>query len=96
VDSAGDLFVADTFNNAIRMVTPAGVITTVVNSAATPGGESSGAAPSASKLNTPSAIAVDPSTHLLYIADTHNSAVAQVLGVAQSGDAAGPVAPAAP
>ncbi|MEE4546851.1 hypothetical protein V2S66_33405 [Streptomyces sp. V4-01] len=94
VDGAGNLFVADTFNNAIRQVTPAGTITTVVNSSAAPGGESSGAAPAASKLNTPYAVAVDPSTHLMYIADTHNNAIAQVLGVAQSGDAAGPVAPA--
>jgi sugar lactone lactonase YvrE len=93
VDGAGNLFVADTFNNAIRQVTPAGTITTVVNSQAAPGGESSGAAPSASKLNTPYAVAVDLSTHLLYIADTNNSAVAQVLGVAQAGNAAGPVAP---
>ncbi|MFC4035529.1 hypothetical protein ACFO3J_29265 [Streptomyces polygonati] len=93
LDSAGDLFVADTYNNAIRQITPAGIITTVVNSSAAAGGESSGAAPSASKLNTPIAIAVDPSTHLLYIADTRNSAVAQVLGVARSGDAAGPSAP---
>jgi hypothetical protein len=93
LDAAGDLFVADTFNNAVRRITPAGTITTVVNSSARPGGESSGAAPAASKLNTPYAVAVDPATHLLYIADTRNSVVAQVLGVAQSGDAAGPVAP---
>ncbi|WP_141726374.1 NHL domain-containing protein [Actinacidiphila rubida] len=95
LDGAGDLFVADTFNNAIREITAAGTITTVVNSAAAPGGETSGAAPSASKLNTPYAVAVDPSTHLLYIADTRNNAVAQVLGVAQPGNAPGPVAPQA-
>jgi sugar lactone lactonase YvrE len=94
VDGAGDLFVADTFDNAIREVTPAGVISTVVNSSAAAGGETSGAAPTASHLNTPYAVAVDPSTDLLYIADTRNAAIAQVLGVAQSGDAAGPVAPA--
>ncbi|WUH89285.1 hypothetical protein OG900_03435 [Streptomyces sp. NBC_00433] len=94
VDGAGDLFVADTFNNAVRMVTPDGRITTVVNSAAVPGGESSGAAPAASKLNTPGAVAFDASTDFLYIADTHNNAVAQVIGVARPGAAPGPVAPA--
>jgi len=99
VDGAGDLFIADTFNNAIREVTPAGVISTVVNSAGangaspTSGGESSGVAPSASHLATPYAVAVDPSTSTLYVADTHNSQVAEVLGVAQPGSAAGPVAP---
>ena len=38
VDGAGDLFIADTFNNAIREVTPAGTITTVVNAAPAGGG----------------------------------------------------------
>jgi sugar lactone lactonase YvrE len=96
VDGAGDLFIADTFNSAIREVTPAGVISTVVGvvgangAAPTPGSESSGAAPTASHLSGPQAVAVDPSTDTLYIADTHNSAIAEVFGVAQSGSAAGP------
>ncbi|MFF7157399.1 hypothetical protein [Streptomyces sp. NPDC008139] len=37
LDGAGNLYVADTFNNAIRRVTPAGVITTVVNASAASG-----------------------------------------------------------
>jgi hypothetical protein len=98
LDSAGDLFIADTFNNAIREVTPDGTIFTVVNSAtasgATPpaGGETNGPA-TASKLNGPSAVAVDNSTGTLYIADTHNNKAAAVTGLAQSGSALGPVAP---
>ena len=66
VDGAGDLFIADTFNNAIREVTPDGTITTVVNAASAgggippPGGETSGAAPTASRLNTPYGVAIDP------------------------------------
>ena len=65
VDGAGDLFIADTFNNAIREVTPAGTISTVVNAAGASGvapaagGETNGAAPTASKLNTPYGVAVD-------------------------------------
>lgn len=105
VDGAGDLFIADTFNNAIREVTPAGIISTVVNSAAAgggipaAGGESSGAAPTASRLNTPYGVAIDPSTDDLYIADTHNSEIAEVTGLAQPGKAssntgAGPTAAA--
>jgi len=100
VDGAGDLFIADTFNNAIREVTPAGTISTVVNSASasggapSQGGESSGAAPSASHLNTPYGVAIDQSTGTLYIADTSNEEIAEVTGLAQSGDAAGPTAPA--
>jgi sugar lactone lactonase YvrE len=101
VDGAGDLFIADTFNSAIREVTPAGVISTVAGvagangAAPAPGSETSGAAPTASHLSGPQAVAVDPSTSALYIADTHNSAIAQVFGLAQPGSAAGPVAPSA-
>jgi len=100
IDGAGDLFIADTFNNAIREVTPAGVISTVVNSAAAgggippAGGESSGKAPTASKLNTPYGVAIDQSTDDLYVADTNNSKIAEVTGLAQPGEAAGPTAPA--
>jgi sugar lactone lactonase YvrE len=89
VDGAGNLFIADTFNNAIRAVAADGTISTVVNSAGpngaipTAGGESSGVAPTASQLNSPHAVAVDPSQHTLYIADTTNSSIAEVLGVAK-------------
>jgi sugar lactone lactonase YvrE len=100
VDGAGDLFIADTFNNAVREVTPAGTISTVVNAAPAnggipaAGGETSGAAPTASKLNTPYGISIDQSTGTLYIADTKNSKIAQVTGLGQTGSAAGPTAPA--
>ena len=94
LDGAGDLFIADTFNNVIRMVTPAGTISTVVNSAATAGAESSGSTAASSHLNAPGAVAVDPATSILYIADTRNSVVAEVFGAAHPGTAAGPVAPA--
>ena len=100
IDGAGDLFIADTFNNAIGEVTPAGTITTVVNSATASGGappaggETNGVAPTASKLNTPYGVAIDQSTDVLYIADTTNSKIAAVTGLAQPGDAAGPTAPA--
>lgn len=98
LDSAGDLFIADTFNNAIREVTPDGTIFTVVNSAgangAPPprGGEAAGPA-TASKLAGPTAVAVDDSTATVYIADTSNNDAAAVSGLAQSGSAPGPVAP---
>ena len=39
-------------------------------------------------------VAIDQSTDVLYIADTSNSKIAAVTGLAQSGNAAGPAAPA--
>ncbi|WP_243062026.1 hypothetical protein [Humibacter sp. RRB41] len=100
LDGAGDLFIADTFNNAVREVAPDGTISTVVNSAgasgAAPaaGGESSGFAPEKSMLNTPYALGIDGSTGTLYIADTKNASIAQVIGgLVRSGHSAGPTAP---
>jgi sugar lactone lactonase YvrE len=98
IDGAGDLFIADTFNHAIREVTPNGIISTVVNSAsaggATParGGETDGLA-TASRLDGPTGVAVDDTTGSLYIADTSNSKAAAVSGLVMSGSAPGPVAP---
>jgi len=78
LDRSGDLFIADTYNNAIREVTPAGIISTVVHTT----------------INTPYAVAADNSTGDLYIADTSNNAVRQVSGLPVPGAAApGPVAP---
>jgi hypothetical protein len=102
VDGAGDLFIADTFNNAIREVTPAGTITTVVNAtgaggtAPAAGAETSGGAPAASKLNTPYAVAIDPATGVLYIADTHNNKIAAVTGLAQASPTGSPSPSASP
>jgi uncharacterized repeat protein (TIGR02543 family) len=48
------------------------------------GGESSGQAPAASMLNTPFATSLDPVTNVLYIADTRNSAIAEVTGIAHA------------
>ena len=99
LDTAGDLFIADTFNNAIREVTPDGMISTVVNvggiaGAGTANPASSGSLPANTHLNTPYAVAVDPVTNVLYIADTKNNAIAEVLNVARGGNASGPIEPA--
>jgi sugar lactone lactonase YvrE len=99
IDGAGDLFIADTFNNAIRQVLPSGVISTVVNvgAVAGPGNASPtghGSLPASTRLNTPYALDIDPVTHALYIADTKNNVVDEVVNAAQDGQAAGPVEPA--
>jgi secreted PhoX family phosphatase len=97
LDQAGDLFIADTFNNAIREVTPSGTISTLVNTAGKKGSSGNGGPASAADLNTPFAVAVDPSTEDIYIADTSNNKVRVVSGFAvPTTTASGPVAPAPP
>jgi uncharacterized protein (TIGR03437 family) len=61
-DSSGNWYIADTANNRIRMVTMAGVITTIAGTG------------DPAQLNAPRAIAVDGSNNL-YIADTGNNAI---------------------
>ncbi len=93
LDQAGDLFIADTFNNAIREVAPSGTITTLVNTTGKKGNTNASTA-AASTLNTPYAVAVDNSTGVVYIADTSNSRIKAVAGLGVPGPAAGgPVAP---
>jgi hypothetical protein len=90
LDNAGDLYIADTFNNAIREVYPDGEITTLVNSAATSGTPTNGAAATTAKLEGPYSVAVDDSTGGVYIADTHANGIAEVVGLpATAGEAVG-------
>ncbi|HEX3566422.1 MAG TPA: hypothetical protein VHU17_13710 [Acidimicrobiales bacterium] len=94
VDRSGDLFIADTFNNAIREVTPSGVITTVVNTTGTKGSSGNGGPATAAELNTPYAVAVDNNTGDTYVADTSNSKIRVVTGLPVPGwPAGGPTAP---
>ncbi len=97
LDQAGDLFIADTFNNAVREVTPNGTISTIVNTVAAKGSSGNGGPASSGKLNTPFAVAVDPSTADLYIADTSNNHVRVVTGfTVPTTTGGGPVAPGSP
>lgn len=72
VDSAGNVFVADANNHAIRRITPAGVVTTF---AGKPGvaGSNDGACSQATFSN-PHGIAVDLAGNV-YVADTDNSTI---------------------
>jgi streptogramin lyase len=68
VDSSGNVYVADTVNNLIRKITPAGVVTTVAGTGAV--GAANGNATTAT-FNGPTAIAVD-NAGKIYIADEGN------------------------
>lgn len=75
-DAAGNLFLADVNNHAIREISPAGVITTVAGTGMAGYGGDGGAATTA-LLDTPTGVSVDTSGNL-YIADSHNHRVRKV------------------
>jgi hypothetical protein len=80
VDAKGNLFIADSGNNAIREVSTAGIITTVAGNPRA--GYSGNGGPAASAtLNNPTGVTVS-TTGELYIADTYNNVVREVSGVA--------------
>ena len=78
IDGAGNLYIADTNNNVIREVNLAtGLITTAAGNGA-PGYTGDGAAATSATLNSPEGIAVDAAGDL-FIADTNNDAVREVI-----------------
>jgi sugar lactone lactonase YvrE len=75
VDSSGNLFVADTGNSTIRMLTPAGVVTTVAGSGGLTG-TNDGTGAAARFLN-PYGVAVDSSGNL-FVSDTGNDTIRKI------------------
>ncbi len=76
VDSAGNLYFADTKNNRIRKIAANGTITTVVGNGLA-GFEGDGGQATVALLNAPQGVAVDVEGNL-YIADTGNNRVRKV------------------
>jgi sugar lactone lactonase YvrE len=72
-DRAGNVYVADTYNNAIRKVTPAGVVTTLA------GGTygSADGTNSEAQFNNPYAVAAD-NAGFVYVADTYNDTIRKI------------------
>ena len=68
-DSNGNIFIADSGNNQIRMVNRAGIITTIAGS--TLGSTGDGGSASTALLNTPFSVSVDINGNV-FIADTNN------------------------
>ncbi len=74
VDKADNIYVADTLNNAIRMITPAGVVTTLAGSGTV--GAANGAAATA-MFSSPYGVAVDTAGNV-YVADTGNNVIRKI------------------
>lgn len=76
IDTAGNLFIADSSNNSIRKISADGIVSTVAGLAGYSGGFKDGTG-SGAYFNTPSDVAVAPDG-VLYVADTFNRAVRKI------------------
>jgi uncharacterized protein (TIGR03437 family) len=73
LDSAGNLFIADSGNNRIRKVSPTGIISTIAGKGSQ-GYSGDGGAATSAELNGPNSLSVD-STGNVFVADTQNNAI---------------------
>ena len=74
VDTAGNVYVADTTNNRIRKITAAGVVTTLAGQASAGTTDATG---NAAQFNDPRAVAVDTAGKV-YVADTTNNRIRKI------------------
>lgn len=96
VDSAGNLYVADTFNHTIRRITSAGAVSTIAGSAGTQGDADGSAA--AAQFSYPRDVVTDADGNV-YVADTFNDKIRKITpagvvstlaGSGEAGSADGP------
>jgi uncharacterized protein (TIGR03437 family) len=76
LDKAGNLYIADKFNDVIRMVTPAGIISTFAGDG-NEGYLGDGGPATQAELDEPTGLAFDSAGNL-YIADSNNAEIRQV------------------
>lgn len=76
LDSAGNLYIADSIDNRVRRVDPSGVITTVAGTGTT-GFSGDGGPATSAQLNQPSGVVLDAAGNL-FIADRNNNRVRKV------------------
>lgn len=91
VDSAGDVYIADPQNNRIRIVNPAGIISTFAGNggafATGSLGNGDGGPPASASVSTPYGVRVDNAGNV-FIADTGHSLIRKVTGAAATGGSA--------
>jgi sugar lactone lactonase YvrE len=82
LDRAGNLYIADEFNNSIRKVTPAGIITSVAGESGIypPFFAGDGGLATAATLDLPYGIAIDPAGDL-YVSDANHRRIRRVAAI---------------
>jgi gliding motility-associated-like protein len=76
MDGAGNLYVTDAYNNAIRMITPSGVVSTFAGSATGLIGFTDGTG-TAANFNFPDGTAIDQAGNL-YVSDYNNNSIRKI------------------
>ncbi len=82
IDSAGNLFIVDSGNQVIRMVS-GGTISTVAGTPAVQGSGGDGGSPLQAQFNNPFALTLDPAANL-YVGDIGNNRVRKISGLASA------------
>ena len=77
VDSAGNVYVADSANNAIRKVDTTGKVSSIAGNTGSPGSAGDGGPAISSVLNQPNAVVVDASGNIFF-ADTGNHRIRKI------------------
>lgn len=77
VDPSGNLYITDSGNNTLRLISPAALVTTFAGKAGTAGYVD--AVGTAAEFNQPRGLDCDPATGNLYIADYTNNVIRQVI-----------------
>ena len=77
VDGAGNVYVADSLNNLLRKVTASGVVSTLAGSPGTAGGADGTG--SDALFHGPQGLAIDAGGNNLYVADTNNHTIRNVV-----------------
>jgi len=83
-DQAGNTYIADFHDNAIRRITPAGTVTTIAGTLATGGGSAIDGPGSIARFNGPSAVAVSADGQTIYIGDANNNKLRRIVQVANT------------